>query len=200
MFKKECVPLPLPFKVPESLTNVYSLVAGAKSKVKSSVQRGIRAKVLETYPKLEPHIDEIMPKKSQLDLVKLPDRVSLYVLDDRALFYQHMDDPIIPHLKIVHQYPQAFKTIGIDRGAIRFVLSGATLMVPGLTSAGGRLPDASDEAKAGEIVAIAAEGKSEVCLIGQLEMGTEEMKKAKKGVAMSAGHYLGDGLWKMDLS
>jgi hypothetical protein len=71
MFKKECVPLPLPFKVHESLTNVYSLVAGAKSKVKSSVQRGIRAKVLETYPKLEPHIDEIMPKKSQLDLVKL---------------------------------------------------------------------------------------------------------------------------------
>jgi len=47
------------------------LVAGAKSKVKSSVQRGIRAKVLETYPNLEPHIDEIMPKKSQLDLVKL---------------------------------------------------------------------------------------------------------------------------------
>ena len=54
-----------------SLTNVHSLVAGAKSKVKSSVQRGIRAKVLETYPNLEPHIDEIMPKKSQLDLVKL---------------------------------------------------------------------------------------------------------------------------------
>lgn len=111
-----------------------------------------------------------------------------------------MDDPIIPHLKIVHQYPHAFKTIGIDRGAIRFVLSGATLMVPGLTSPGGRLPDADEEAKAGDIVAITAEGKTEICLIGQLEMGTEEMKKAKKGVAMAAGHYLGDGLWKMDLS
>jgi PUA domain protein len=47
------------------------LSAGPKSKVKSSVQRAIRAKVLETYPKLEPHIDDIMPKKSQLDLVKL---------------------------------------------------------------------------------------------------------------------------------
>ncbi len=117
-----------------------------------------------------------------------PDRVSLYVLDASPLFYQHMDDPLIPHLKIVHQYPHAFKTIRIDRGAIRFVLSGATLMVPGLTSAGGRLPDREDEAKKGEVVAIQAEGKEEICLIGQLEMGTEEMKDKKKGVAMSAGH------------
>ncbi|OCT51975.1 Translation machinery-associated protein 20 [Cladophialophora carrionii] len=176
------------------------LSAGPKSKVKSSVQRAIRTKVLETYPKLEPHIDDIMPKKSQLDLVKLPDRVSLYVLDDTPLFYQHMDDPIIPHLKLVHQYPHAFRRIKIDRGAIRFVLSGATLMVPGLTSKGGWLPDKDDEVKPGEIVAIEAEGKEEICLIGQLEVGTEEMKEKKKGVAMSAGHYLGDGLWKLDLS
>ncbi|KIW82484.1 hypothetical protein Z517_05511 [Fonsecaea pedrosoi CBS 271.37] len=176
------------------------LSAGAKSKVKSSVQRGIRAKVLETYPNLEPCIDDILPKKSQLDLVKLPDRVSLYVLDDRPLFYQHMDDPIIPHLKLVHQYPQCFKHLRIDRGAIRFVLSGATLMVPGLTSAGGWLPDKDEEVKAGEVVAITAEGKEEVCMIGILEVGTEEMKAKKKGVAMSSGHYLGDGLWKMELS
>lgn len=129
-----------------------------------------------------------------------PDRVSLYVLDDTPLFYQHMDDPIIPHLRLVHQYPHAFKRIRIDRGAIRFVLSGATLMVPGLTSKGGWLPDKDEEVKAGEIVAIEAEGKEEICLIGQLEVGTEEMKEKKKGVAMSAGHYLGDGLWKLDLS
>ncbi|KIX95405.1 uncharacterized protein Z520_08922 [Fonsecaea multimorphosa CBS 102226] len=176
------------------------LSAGAKSKVKSSVQRAIRAKVLETYPDLEPCIDDIMPKKSQLDLVKLPDRVSLYVLDDHPLFYQHMDDPLIPHLKLVHQYPKCFKHLRIDRGAIRFVLSGATLMVPGLISAGGWLPDKDQEVKAGEIVAITAEGKEEVCMIGILEVGTEEMKAKKKGVAMSAGHYLGDGLWKLDLS
>ena len=195
MFKKECV---CPTRPSTQLTSL-SLSAGAKSKVKSSVQRAIRANVLETYPKLEPHIDEILPKKSQLDLVKLPDRVALYALDDNPLFYQHMDDPIIPHLKIVHRYPYAFKTLGIDRGAIRFVLSGAALMTPGLTSAGGQLPDKEDEAKAGEVVVIAAEGKEEACLIGQLDMGSEEMKEKKKGVAMSKGHYLGDGLWKLSL-
>jgi hypothetical protein len=47
------------------------MTPGSKSKVKSSVQRGIRAKVLESYPLLEPYIEEILPKKEQLELVKL---------------------------------------------------------------------------------------------------------------------------------
>ena len=108
-----------------------------------------------------------------------------------------MDDAIIPHLRIVHQFPTCFKTVGIDRGAIRFVLSGANLAAPGLTSAGGRLPKADQEVKEGEVVAVIAEGKEEACLVGQLKMGTEEIKEKKKGIAMDQGHYLGDGLWKM---
>jgi malignant T-cell-amplified sequence len=179
---------------------ISRLNAGAKSKVKSSVQRAIRAKVLETYPRLEPHIDELIPKKSQLDLVKLPDRVSLYVLDTAPLFWQHMDDPLVPHLKVVHAFPSCFKKIKIDRGAIRFVLSGANLAAPGLTSAGGWLPEKEEEIKEGEVVAVEAEGKEECCLVGVLKMGTEEMKEKKKGIVMDGGHYLGDGLWRMDLT
>lgn len=177
-----------------------SIVPGAKTKIKSSVQRGIRQQVLDTYPLLEPHIDVLLPKKSQLDLVKLPDRVQLYCLDDVPLFFQHITDPIIPHLKVVHQYPQCFKTIRIDRGAIRFVMSGATLMVPGLTSPGGRLPDKEEEITKGEVVVVTAEGKEEACMVGMLELGTEDMKAKKKGPAIEKGHYLGDGLWKIDLS
>lgn len=74
-------------------------------------------------------------------------------------------------------------------------------MAPGLTSAGGRLPDPEEEGEreieAGEVVGITAEGKEEICLVGRLKVGTEEMKKKGKGVVMDEGHYLGDGLWKM---
>ena len=70
-------------------------------------------------------------------------------------------------------------------------------MAPGLTSAGGRLPDAAEELNEGEVVVVEAEGKEEACLIGQLRMGTEEIKAKKKGVVMDSGHYLGDGLWKL---
>jgi malignant T-cell-amplified sequence len=111
-----------------------------------------------------------------------------------------MDDAIVPHLRIVHAYPQAFNTVGIDRGAIRFVLSGAALMAPGLTSPGGKLPPKEHEFKEGEVVVINAEGKEHACLVGQIKMGTEKMKAEKKGVVMDGGHYLGDGLWKLDLS
>ncbi|KAI9793329.1 MAG: translation machinery-associated protein 20 [Piccolia ochrophora] len=178
------------------------ITAGAKTKVKSSVQRAIRAKVVETYPLLAPHMDEVMPKKSQLDLLKLPDRVSLYALNASPLFFQHMDDPLLPSLRLVHRFPTCFQRIRIDRGAIRFVLSGAALMIPGLTSAGGRLPDPAagdEELKEGDVVVVEAEGKEEACLVGVLNMGTAEMKEVKKGVAMDGGHFLGDGLWKLQI-
>jgi len=184
---------------------------GGRSKVKSSVQRTLRAKLVDTYPLLEPYIDEILPKKEQLDVVKLTEqRVSLYTLPGKPLFFQRLDDPLTPHLRLVHQYPQCFHRVRIDRGAIRFVLSGATLMVPGLTSPGGRLPnpDADDEdatnygredIPAGSVVVVEAEGKEHACLVGVLKMGTKEMKEKKKGIAMDDGHFVGDGLWKLHL-
>jgi malignant T-cell-amplified sequence len=44
-------------------------VAGRQN-MKSSVQRGIRNRIVDTFPKLEPYMEEIIPKKSQLTLVK----------------------------------------------------------------------------------------------------------------------------------
>jgi malignant T-cell-amplified sequence len=41
-----------------------------KQNVKSSVQRTVRSKIAETFPKLEPYMEEIIPKKSQLSLIK----------------------------------------------------------------------------------------------------------------------------------
>lgn len=79
------------------------------------------------------------------------------------------------------------------------MLSGATLMAPGLTSTGGNLPDEEGQLREGEIAVIQAEGKEEACLVGQLRMGTEEIKEKKKGVVMDTGHFLGDGLWKMTI-
>lgn len=183
---------------------------GPRTKVKSSAQRAIRTKFSETYPALAPHIDAIIPKKEQLDVIKLPDRCTLYSRGSTPLFYQHMDDAIIPHLRLVHAYPDFFPRIRVDRGAIRFVMGGAALMTPGMTSTGGRLPQdgkdegggrwsSQDEFEAGTVVIVEAEGKETACAIGELVMSSKEMKEKKKGVAIEAPHYLGDGLWKMAL-
>lgn len=72
-------------------------------------------------------------------------------------------------------------------------------MAPGLTSTGGRLPDGEGQLREGDVAVVEAEGKEEACLVGQLRMGTEEIREKKKGVVMDAGHFLGDGLWKVSI-
>ncbi|KAL1895117.1 translation machinery-associated protein 20 [Ceratocystis pirilliformis] len=183
-----------------------------KQKLKSSIQRGLRQSLLSTYPLLAPHGDAIMPKKGALESIKLPDRVVLYVLDGEPLFFQpDMPGPavLLPHLRLVHRFPHAFPSLRIDRGAIRFVLSGATLMAPGLTSAGGRLSDPIDgperaedgrwsrELEKGEPVVIMAEGKDTACAVGVLVAGTKEVKEKGKGPVVEEAHCLGDGLWNL---
>lgn len=198
-----------------------SIQAAPKQKLKSSAQRSLRQSLLSTYPLLAPHIDEILPKKASLASMKLPDRNTLYVLDAEPLFYQDAHAALLPHLRLVHRFSQGFPTVRIDRGAIRFVLSGATLMAPGLTSQGGRLPaegaaktleegreleqraDAegrwSRELAKGEPVVIMAEGKEEACAVGTLVVGTDEVKAKGKGPVVEDAHFLGDGLWNLGL-
>ncbi|KAL2159501.1 hypothetical protein VTH06DRAFT_2506 [Thermothelomyces fergusii] len=216
-----------------------------KQKLKSSVQRSIRQSILTTYPLLAPHIDEVLPKKHSLEQIKIPERVSLYVIDGNPIAYQQDNGVLVPHLRLVHRFPHCFPTIRIDRGAIRFVLSGATLMAPGLTSKGGRLPipvdrgaaaggaaaDAEEnkggegeegeegeeetvkvpnegpdedghwsrELEKGEPVVVMAEGKEEAAAVGILKMGTKEIKEIGKGPVMEETHYLGDGLWRLNV-
>lgn len=142
--------------------------------------------------------------------MKLPDRCALFIVDNQPLFFQQDTDILLPHLKLVHRFPAAFPTVRIDRGAIRFVLSGATLMAPGLTSAGGRLPDPKEgdegvddegrwsrELAKGEPVVVMAEGKTEACAVGILVAGTKDVKDKGKGPVVEDAHYLGDGLWKL---
>ena len=60
----------------------------------------------------------------------------------------------------------------VDKGAIRFVLSGANIMCPGLTSPGARM---TKEIPADTPVAIMAEGKEHAVAIGLTKMSTEKM-------------------------
>ncbi|OAA65671.1 pua RNA-binding domain protein [Niveomyces insectorum RCEF 264] len=194
------------------------LTGAPRQKLKSSVQRSLRQSLLSTYPLLTPYADEVLPKKASLQSIKLPDRAVLYVLEHEPLFFESGkpgDVPLLPHLRLVHRFPQAFPSIRIDRGAIRYVLGGATLMAPGLTSAGGRLPAPppggsateqadeeghwSRELEKGEPVVITAEGKEEACAVGLLVAGTKEVKDKGKGPVVEDAHFLGDGLWRLPL-
>ncbi|KAF7551810.1 hypothetical protein G7Z17_g4770 [Cylindrodendrum hubeiense] len=174
-----------------------------KQKLKSSVQRSLRAALLATYPLLTPHIDEILPKKAALASMKLPDRNTLYVLDTVPLFFQHDTTDIIPHLRLVHRFPQAFPTIRIDRGAIRF--GGRCRRGAAKTLEEGKELDQHVDAEGrwsrellkGEPVVVMAEGKEEACAVGILVASTDEVKAKGKGPVIEEAHFLGDGMWNL---
>jgi PUA domain protein len=80
---------------------------------------------------------------------------SLYVF----FFYFSPDPFMMPHMQV-------------DKGAIRFVLSGANIMCPGLTSPGAAMTkDLPPETP----VAIMAEGKEHALAVGLTKMATEKM-------------------------
>lgn len=166
----------------------------SRSNIKSSVQRGLKSKFLEQFPKLEPAIDNVIPKKSQVILIKCEDKILLYYVENEVVLFQHFDD-LVPSLRTVHKYPDCFPKVQVDRGAIKFVMSGANVMCPGLTSAGAKLPEES--LPKDSVVTIYAEGKENALAIGKLTMSTDDIKSINKGIGIELLHYLGDGLWKL---
>lgn len=59
----------------------------------------------------------------------------------------------------------------VDKGAIRFVLSGANIMCPGLTSPGARM----SPVEKGQVVAVMAEGKQHALAVGMTSLSTDDM-------------------------
>lgn len=55
------------------------------------------------------------------------------------LFFRHRESAWMPTLRLLHKFPFFLPMEQVDKGAIRFVLSGANIMCPGLTSPGAKM-------------------------------------------------------------
>lgn len=167
----------------------------ATVQLKSSVQKNIKTKLVEQFPNLDKYVDVIMPKKEQLRVAKCPDHIELLVTaNGHHLFYRQREGPYFPSLRLIHQYPDIAPTLQVDRGAIKFVLSGANIMCPGLTSPGGRVPD---DIESETVVTIMAEDKEHALAIGLTKLSGKDIKGINKGIAVETVHYLNDGLWRL---
>ncbi len=82
--------------------------------------------------------------------------------------------------------------IQVDAGAIKYVLGGANVMCPGITSGGGAMPTELTE---GAPVAVYAEGKKSALAIGTLAMSTADIRSKNKGIGIEVMHHLDDQLW-----
>eukprot|EP00397_Hematodinium_sp_SG-2012_P037625 GEMP01040802.1.p1 GENE.GEMP01040802.1~~GEMP01040802.1.p1 ORF type:complete len:180 (+),score=30.71 GEMP01040802.1:433-972(+) len=164
-----------------------------QNQVKGSVQKDIRRKLLDTYPRIEKVLDTIWPKKDSMMLVKCKDHVEIVSVNGVPLFFKQRDGHWCPTLRVAHKYPSLLPKVRTDTGAIKFVLKGANVMCPGFTSAGGRMETVGK----GMPVQIVAEGKEHAMAIGMTTMSTDDITKINKGVGVENLNYLNDGLWKM---
>lgn len=87
------------------------------------------------------------------------------------LFFRQREGQWMPTLRLLHKYPYFLPMLQVDKGAIRFVLSGANIMCPGLTSPGACMTPVDK----GTVVAIMAEGKQHALAIGFTILSTEDM-------------------------
>jgi len=162
------------------------------TQVKTSVIRSIRAKLLDKYPDIEDYLDQILPKKEPIKLIKCHDHIEILAVGGEPVFFKQRDD-FMPTLRLLHKYPFILPHQQVDSGAIQFVLSGANIMCPGLTSPGASLVQAEKDT----VVAVMAEGKEHALAIGIMKMSTDEIKAVNKGIGVENVHYLLDGLWHM---
>jgi malignant T-cell-amplified sequence len=140
-------------------------------------------------------------------------------LENEVLFFQRFDEVYIPSLRLVHKCtnhfitatdcvdPDAFTPVQVDRGAIKFVLSGAnimyflqnirlTLRCPGLTSKGARM---DEDIPVDTVVAVMAEGKENALAVGQMKMSSGDIRTINKGIGVETLTCLGDPLWQLKL-
>lgn len=162
------------------------------AQIKNSAQRHIINNLVEQYPSMKNAADQLLPKKAIL-VTKTNDGVQLISSENEILFFEGENGVLYPSLRLLHKYPQIMIKMQVDKGAIRHLLSGANVMSPGFTSAGGKLP--SFEVPVGTPVAIYAEGKEHAIAMGLTLLSTEDIKTSSKGVAVEIVHFVGDGLW-----
>lgn len=163
-----------------------------QSQVKSSVQRSIRAKILEQIPAVEPYLDDILPKKDKMVLAKAAGHINIVCSPGaEPLFFNVRDGPYCPTLRLLAKYPILLPRMCVDDGAIRPVMQGADVMVPGLKSPCAAMDDVPSQT----VVGVYGPDKSHPVAVGQALLATSAIRTVDKGVGIENWHHLSDGLW-----
>ncbi|KAM7043065.1 malignant T-cell-amplified sequence 1 isoform 1-T1 [Acridotheres tristis] len=161
--------------------------------LKTSVIKGIKNQLIDQFPVIEPWLNQIMPKKDPVKIVRCHEHIEILTVNGELLFFRQREGIFYPTLRLLHKYPFILPHQQVDKGAIKFVLSGANIMCPGLTSPGAKLYPAAVDT----VVAIMAEGKQHALCVGVMKMSAEDIEKVNKGIGIENIHYLNDGLWHM---
>ncbi len=103
--------------------------------------------------------------------------------DGKAVLFFH-EGRWLPSLHAI----ASLKSVRIDKGAIPFMLKGADVMRPGITSW-------DESIKEGDLIAIQDEAHRKSVALGIALMGSEDLAVQKVGKAVKNIHFVGDEIW-----
>ncbi|WP_292474761.1 RNA-binding protein [Methanosphaera sp.] len=133
----------------------------------------------------------IIPKKSQVELVKIEDYPDILLIDGKPLLMQ-IEGKTIPTLHAMINEDIQEKYATVDMGAINFVIKGADIMSPGIV-------DADENIEPGDTIVIIEETHHKPLAIGISLITGKEMVDNNKGKAIENLHYVGDSIWELNL-
>jgi len=140
-------------------------------------------KELNIRLKEEYGLQEFISKKQDMALVD--DRV-LYI-DGKPRFFLDTGR-YVPLLKLLLEIP-ILREVTVDMGAVKFMVSGADVMRPGIT----KLPDGLEK---GEMVTIVDENNRKPLCVAETLYKGEEIEGMSSGKVFRNLHWVGDELWE----
>ena len=133
----------------------------------------------------------IIPKKSQVELVKIEDYPDILLINGKPMLMQ-IEGKTIPTLHSMINADITEKYATVDMGAINFVIKGADIMSPGIV-------DADESIQPGETIVIIEETHHKPLAIGTSLISGKEMVENNKGKAIENLHYVGDSIWELNI-
>jgi len=147
--------------------------------------------LIELKNRIENHfnINEelIFSKNSRLEMLKTESEMILYFIDDEATLIE-TSNILFPTVNALLSKKILLPEVIIDKGAIKFIINGADVMVPGIV-------DTSESIEKGDIICIVDVEFKKTLAIGKSLMSSKEIKEKNKGKAVQNLHHVGDKIW-----
>lgn len=127
------------------------------------------------------------PRSAQVEIIE-PDDGVVFLVIDGGLTFVEMDGSIVPFVGSKGAM-DLIPAVHIDEGAVKFILKGADVMRPGISS--------YDDWGAKEtLVAVKDQAKDRGLAVGRALVASAEMAGMAKGACVKNVHHAGDRAWE----
>lgn len=126
------------------------------------------------------YVESLISKKSNV-----VEQDGIIYVDNKATLVE-FEKRFFPTLKVLLQRIVLPKVV-VDMGAVKFVVSGADIMRPGIRNL--------EDFNRGDFVVIVDEKNNKPLAVGKAMFSSEEMKSMNTGKCIQNIHYVGDRYW-----